>query len=64
MTRITDLHKKWIEDPEYRKEYEGLEEEFRLLRIKPHKGATSRHVKDPSPLSKRPAEPGSDQEIP
>jgi ribosome-binding protein aMBF1 (putative translation factor) len=30
MTRIKDLHKKWMKDPEYRKEYEALEEEFTL----------------------------------
>ena len=28
MTRIKDLHKKWMKDPEYRKEYDALEEEF------------------------------------
>ena len=30
MTRIKDLHKKWMKDPEYRKEYDALEEEFAL----------------------------------
>jgi ribosome-binding protein aMBF1 (putative translation factor) len=30
MTRIRDLHKKWMKDPEYRREYELLEEEFAL----------------------------------
>jgi transcriptional regulator with XRE-family HTH domain len=30
MTKISDLHKKWMKDPEYRREYEGLEEEFAL----------------------------------
>ena len=30
MTKIADLHKKWMKDPEYRREYEGLEEEFAL----------------------------------
>ena len=30
MTRIRDLHKKWMKDPEYRKEYDLLEEEFAL----------------------------------
>jgi transcriptional regulator with XRE-family HTH domain len=30
MTRISDLHKKWMDDPEYRREYEALEEEFAL----------------------------------
>jgi transcriptional regulator with XRE-family HTH domain len=30
MTRIKDLHKRWIADAEYRQEYEALEEEFAL----------------------------------
>jgi len=30
MTRVKDLHKKWLKDPEYRKEYDALEEEFAL----------------------------------
>jgi ribosome-binding protein aMBF1 (putative translation factor) len=30
VTKITDLHKKWMKDPDYRAEYEGLEEEFTL----------------------------------
>jgi transcriptional regulator with XRE-family HTH domain len=30
MTRLKTLHKKWMKDPEYRKEYDGLEEEFAL----------------------------------
>ena len=30
MTKLTDLHKKWMKDPEYRREYEALEEEFAL----------------------------------
>lgn len=30
MTKIKDLHKRWMNDPDYRKEYEGLEEEFAL----------------------------------
>jgi transcriptional regulator with XRE-family HTH domain len=30
MTRIKDLHRKWMKDPEYRKEYDGLEAEFAL----------------------------------
>ena len=30
MTRIADLHKKWMRDPQYRREYEHLEEEFAL----------------------------------
>jgi transcriptional regulator with XRE-family HTH domain len=30
MARITDLHKKWMKEPKYRKAYEALEEEFVL----------------------------------
>ncbi|MFW6373900.1 MAG: helix-turn-helix domain-containing protein, partial [Thermodesulfobacteriota bacterium] len=28
--KIHNLHKKWMEDPEYRKEYEALADEFSL----------------------------------
>ncbi len=31
MTKFNDLHKKWMKDPEYRKEYDALEEEFALI---------------------------------
>ena len=30
MIKFNTLHKKWMKDPEYRKEYEALEEEFAL----------------------------------
>jgi ribosome-binding protein aMBF1 (putative translation factor) len=30
MSRITDLHKEWMQDDAYRQEYEFLEEEFGL----------------------------------
>lgn len=30
MTRITDLHKKWLKEPKYKKAYDALEEEFVL----------------------------------
>jgi ribosome-binding protein aMBF1 (putative translation factor) len=30
MARISDLHKKWIKEPKYRKAYNALEEEFVL----------------------------------
>jgi ribosome-binding protein aMBF1 (putative translation factor) len=30
MTKIRDLHQKWLKDPDYREEYEALEEEFAL----------------------------------
>jgi|SRR5687767_2302298 transcriptional regulator with XRE-family HTH domain len=32
MTLVRDLHKEWMKDPEYRREYEALEEEFSLMR--------------------------------
>jgi ribosome-binding protein aMBF1 (putative translation factor) len=31
MTKISTLHKRWMKDPAYRKEYEALEEEFALM---------------------------------
>jgi transcriptional regulator with XRE-family HTH domain len=30
MTKIKTLHKRWMKDPAYRKEYDALEEEFAL----------------------------------
>lgn len=30
MTKMKELHKKWMRDPEYRREYDALEEEFAL----------------------------------
>jgi len=30
MARIADLHKKWLEEPKYRRAYKALEEEFAL----------------------------------
>ena len=29
--RVDDLHKKWMKDPKYRREYKVLEEEFSLV---------------------------------
>lgn len=31
MTKLKDLHKKWMKDPDYRREYDALEEEFELI---------------------------------
>lgn len=31
MMKFSTLHKKWMKDPEYRKEYDALEEEFALI---------------------------------
>lgn len=30
MTKLNDLHKKWVKNPEYRTAYDALEEEFAL----------------------------------
>src|ERR1700682_5004552 len=30
MARITEMHKKWMKEPKYKKAYEALEEEFVL----------------------------------
>jgi hypothetical protein len=30
MARVTDLHKRWMKQPKYRKAYAALEEEFAL----------------------------------
>ena len=30
MARISDMHKKWMKEPKYRKAYEALKEEFVL----------------------------------
>ena len=29
--RVDDLHRKWMKDPKYRREYKALEEEFSLV---------------------------------
>jgi ribosome-binding protein aMBF1 (putative translation factor) len=31
MTKIRKLHKTWMKDPAYRKEYDALEEEFTVM---------------------------------
>lgn len=33
MTRITDLHKEWLKDDEYKREYNKLEAEFNLAKV-------------------------------
>ena len=38
MTKISTLHKKWMKDPAYRKEYEALEEEFALIEARARAG--------------------------
>ena len=32
MARISDMHKRWVEEPEYRKAYEALDGEFGLAK--------------------------------
>ena len=32
MARVTELHKKWMAEPEYRKAYDALEAEFALAK--------------------------------
>jgi transcriptional regulator with XRE-family HTH domain len=32
MTLMRDLHREWMKDPEYRREYEALDEEFAMIR--------------------------------
>ena len=32
MKKINALHEEWMEDPKYREQYEGLEEEFSIAR--------------------------------
>ncbi len=35
MARISEMHKKWMKQPKYRKAYEALEEEFALASAVP-----------------------------
>lgn len=32
MARITEMHKRWMNEPRYRKEYEALEDEFAVAK--------------------------------
>jgi transcriptional regulator with XRE-family HTH domain len=38
MTKVSTLHKKWMRDPAYRREYEALEEEFALIAARARAG--------------------------
>ena len=44
MSKVSDLHKKWSRDPEYRQAYDALEPEFELARsliqVRIHAGLT------------------------
>jgi transcriptional regulator with XRE-family HTH domain len=48
MARITELHKKWMKEPEYRKAYEALEEEFvfasAVIDVRNRAGLTQREL--------------------
>ena len=33
MSRVSELKKKWMKDPEFRQEYEALETEFSIVRM-------------------------------
>ena len=48
MTRIKDLHKKWLKDPKYRREYDALEEEFEIAKAitaaRAHAGLTQEEL--------------------
>lgn len=32
MARITEMHKRWMKEPKYRKAYEALEDEFAVAK--------------------------------
>ena len=32
MTKLRDLHDKWMDNPDYRNEYEALEDEFAIMK--------------------------------
>ncbi|HXD44813.1 MAG TPA: helix-turn-helix transcriptional regulator [Pseudolabrys sp.] len=38
MTKVSTLHKKWMKDPDYRRAYEALEEEFALISARARAG--------------------------
>ena len=48
MTRISDLHMRWMDDPAYRAEYEALEGEFSLaaalVRARSNAGLTQQQL--------------------
>ena len=48
MTRISDLHMRWMNDPAYRAEYEALEDEFSLaaalIRARSNAGLTQEQL--------------------
>ncbi len=43
MARISDMHKKWMKEPKYRKAYEALEEEF-VLDLRYHRSCSPASV--------------------
>lgn len=48
MARITDLHKKWMKEPKYKKAYDALEDEFVLasavMDVRNHAGLTQEEL--------------------
>jgi ribosome-binding protein aMBF1 (putative translation factor) len=40
MARISDLHKRWMKDPAYRAEYEGLADAYGVIRARLAAGLT------------------------
>ena len=55
MTQVKDLHRKWLKDPEYRTEYEALEDEFQLARalVETRTRAVSQFALIQTPIRKR-----------
>ncbi len=51
MTKLSTLHKRWMKDPEYRKEYDALDDEFAELvaKAKPFRGNVFADLALPSP---------------
>jgi transcriptional regulator with XRE-family HTH domain len=48
MARISDLHKKWMKEPKYRKAYDALDEEFALasamIKVRSRAGLTQHQL--------------------
>jgi hypothetical protein len=54
MTKILDMHKKWLENPEYIREYEALEGEFAVAAsVERGKTAQSMQKRKREPTEKR-----------
>ena len=59
MTRILDLHKEWMQDEEYCREYDTLEAEFAALRMRidvsPHDVALAPDQAEPESIPRTPS---------